>query len=228
VDGKKDSPVTPRTERGVVKFGRRHELRTKPLLPQKNATLPFSHQVALLTTNSNTTSRNKFMCAFFGEDFWRDSATTTLGILIGVPVALWIERKKKRDDDLEERHEIEDHTAHALERNRSALNLVSNYYHSQDYLFAPPTTIFDIDAFEFVVPRLYAVGIDYDRCRKIEVLRFRMKVWNRFADLMSQHFDSNGTDMAKAYSILVERGKRAFHDAENAFTEAAASFQKRR
>jgi len=168
---------------------------------------------------------------FTNIGYWDGAAgnlvATILGIVSGVPIALWMERQRENRTKAENRRELDDHLSHTLGRIQIVLNQIESDFHGSYYLFSPPTTIFDVFALEFVVPRMYTVDIGYVRCRVIESLRYNMAVWNRIADMMSAHYTTPGVNAPKdkLYGILVERAERCRDELRKAFGDADKTFK---
>jgi hypothetical protein len=163
------------------------------------------------------------------QSFIAQCLTTILGIVIGVQVALGMERSRHRRQIAAERRDLEDHIACTFERVRGNLEVMRSYFSTTNYLFCPPTVSFDSVALEFAVPRLYAVAADYRKCRVVENLRHQMAAWNRIAEIMAMHFSPLGTQggAEKVYATLQDNAERCYQDAQTAFNEAVKEFPKK-
>jgi hypothetical protein len=158
-----------------------------------------------------------------------DLFVTVIGVILGLLAGLWIERRRQAANQRTERADLEDHVSHTLDRVRATLSEIQNYVAGRDTEFFPPVALFDSAALEFAVPRLYATAVPYEKCRRLETLRFRLAAWNHIAVAMNQHFAVKGShpNEEKVYSILTQRAGYALEAAQKAFNEANSDFAKK-
>ena len=166
------------------------------------------------------------MCfaSFLNTEFWQQLITTTLGVALGIPAALWIERQIEGEKEKSERKELAQALLDSLNKNLGLVDQLARELAQDDYVPLYPVDLTILDA---TASRKYELLKKSDVVRAIDHARFELIHLNGKLGLMRNTISGLDTrGQAFGFYLKVRESiKQHLPTVKDAIQSAAQSLQ---